>query len=144
MAQLLDARTSQNASFANSISEEILAVDTPELVGQVGLNIFNPTGIIRVQFTGTVAVEVPILPVVTAITVTVVRGTLPTDDLVYSAEQNLELSVLAPQIITFTGSDLDVPAPASNHLVYTMFISSDTIGTTRVGPESFNAAAYSD
>lgn len=144
MAQLLDARTSQNASYANSIADPITIIDTPELVGQVGLNVFDATGPIRVQMNGTVAVQVPLLPAVTGITITVVRGTLPTDTLVYSATHNLGLSVLAPQLITFTASDFEVPVPDSNQLVYTMFISSNVLGTFRVGPESFNARAYSD
>lgn len=144
MTQLLDARTSQNASYANSIAIPILIVDSPALVGQVGLNVHNASGITRVIFNGTVAMQLPLLPVVTAVTLTVVRGFLPTDPLVYSATEILDLEILGSQVLTITGSDYNVPFPISNQLVYTMFISASALGTVRVGPESFNAVAYSD
>jgi hypothetical protein len=139
LAQLIDARTSQNASYADSIVEPILVVDEPQLVGQVGLNVTEATGPVTVQFSGTVSVQLPLALV--GVTVTVVRGTEATDPLVYSTTETFSLSVLAPQVITFTGSDFEVEDPG-DELVYTMFISASLLGTVRVGPESFNAAAY--
>lgn len=37
MSQFIDARTSQNASLANSIAIPILVINTPQLFGQIGL-----------------------------------------------------------------------------------------------------------
>lgn len=140
MTALLDARTSQNASTAGSIAVPILVVDTPQLFGQVGLNLYNaPTdSTIAVQFSGVIAVQLPLALV--AITITVVRGTLPTDPVVFSQSSTFDLSVLAPQDIAFSGSDFNVPHVANQP--YTAFISSNLLGTIRVGPESFNASAY--
>lgn len=140
MAQFLDARTSQNASYANSIAVPILVVDTPQLAGRIGLSTLNAGPNIRVTFQGTIAVQVPLALV--GITITVVRGTLPTDEVVFSATQTFDLSVLAPQIISFSGADFD--PPAGNQLTYTMFISSNLLGTIRVGPETFSGIAVSD
>ncbi|PWW00801.1 hypothetical protein DFQ01_112154 [Paenibacillus cellulosilyticus] len=147
MPRLLDVRTSQNASLQQSISTPITLV--PVLFGQVGLECVNPGGIIRVQFTvtatisfpGTVATNMPIL-------FHVVRGTLISDPVVYSA--NLTVPATAPGAgpliipMSATGSDYNVPAPLNNQLTYSAFISSSSTLPSRVGPESFNAAAYSD
>lgn len=140
MTTFLDARTSQNASTANSIAIPILVVDTPQLFGQVGLNLFDaPAGTaIEVQFSGVIAVQLPLALV--GITITVVRGTLSTDPVVFSQTPTFDLSVLAPQTIAFSGSDFNVPLVPNQ--TYTAFISSNLLGTIRVGPESFNATAY--
>lgn len=140
MTRLLDARTSQNASYANSIAIPILVIDTPQLFGQVGLHTANAGSNIRVQFNGTVSVQLPLALV--GVTVTVVRGTLPTDPVVYSATTTYSLSVLAPQVINFSGADFN--PTKQNQLTYTAFISSNLLGTIRVGPESFWASAFSD
>jgi len=140
MTQVIDARTSQNASYAGSIAAPILFIGTPQLVGQIGLNTLGTTGIPRVQLTGTVSVTLPLA--LAGITVTVVRGTLPTDPLVYSATQTFDLTILAPQVITFTASDYN--PPLEPQLTYTMFVASNILGTVRVGPESFNGTLYSD
>ncbi|MBN6886583.1 hypothetical protein ACUXCC_001952 [Cytobacillus horneckiae] len=141
MTKLLDARTSQNASYANSISDPIST--TPELFARLSLNAANANGIVRTQMSGTVAVQLPLLPVISTITVTIVRGSNPSV-LIYSAENVLDTSILGPQIISFTASDFNVPIPANNNVVYTVYIQSSILGTIRVGPESFNAAIYSD
>lgn len=86
----------------------------------------------------------PLLPVLTTITVTIVRGTQPTDPVVFSASSNLDLEILGPQAFTFIGSDINVPPPTSGQLTYTAFISANLIGTVRVGPESFNGLAFAD
>ncbi|MED4618743.1 hypothetical protein ABET11_27280 [Priestia megaterium] len=143
MTTLLDARTSQNASIANSISIPINILSAPGLFGQVGLNVFTATGPIRTQLSGTVAVQLPLLPVATTITLIVVRGTSLTDPVIYSSAESLNISLLGPQLFTFTASDFNVPPPASGLLIYTAFIASNILGTVRVGPESFNAIAYS-
>lgn len=145
MARLLDARTSQNASFQQSISSS--TPTTPTLFGQLGLECLNPGGIIRVQFSATVGIAFLPNSLNTSVLIQIVRGTQSSDPLVYSAI--FFLPATAPNgntIIPFTatGSDFNVPAPPNNQLVYTAFISSNSSTPLRIGPESFNAAAYSD
>jgi hypothetical protein len=140
LAQFLDLRTSQNASYANSIAIPILVVDTPQLVGQIGLDTQNAGSDLRVELQGTIGVQLPLALV--GITITVVRGTLPTDEVVFSATQTFNLSVVAPQIISFNGSDYN--PPAAPQLTYTMYISSNLLGTIRVGPETFSGIAVSE
>jgi len=135
MTTLLDARTSQNASIANSISIPITILSAPGLFGQVGLNVLGATGPIRTQLSGTVACQLPLLPVATTITLTVVRGTSLTDPVIYSSAEALNINLLGPQLFTFTASDFNVPPPASELLIYTAFIGSNVLGTVRVGPE---------
>jgi len=140
MSQFLDARTSQNASLANSIAIPILVVDTPQLFGQIGLQTAGAGANPRVQFSGTVSLQLPLALV--SVTITIVRGTLSTDPVIYSASSTFSLSVLAPQVITFSASDFN--PPITPQLTYTAFISSNLLGTIRVGPESFDGALYSD
>lgn len=144
MATLLDARTSQNASTGNSIAIPILVINTPQMFAQTGLVMKDYTsGPVRVTFTGTVAVQLPLALV--GITITVVRGTAATHPVVYSATSTYSLSVLAPQTITFSGADYITTAPdVTGQITYTAFISSNLLGTIRVGPESFYTVAYSD
>ncbi|WP_440111002.1 hypothetical protein [Paenibacillus sp. QZ-Y1] len=140
MSQFLDARTSQNASFANSIAVPILVINTPQLFGQIGLLTEGAGANPRVQLKGTVSVQLPLALV--GITITIVRGTLPTDPLIYSATSTFSLSVLAPQVITFSANDFN--PPITPQLTYTAFVSSNLLGTIRVGPENFDGAVYSD
>ncbi|MET3940810.1 hypothetical protein ABIC22_003622 [Paenibacillus sp. PvP094] len=141
MSQFIDARTSQNASLANSIAVPILVANTPQLFGQIGLVTTAGIGANpRVQMKGTVSVQLPLALV--GITITVVRGTAPTDPIVYSATSTFSLSVLAPQVITFSADDFN--PPVLPQLTYTAFISSNLLGTIRVGPENFDGALYSD
>lgn len=140
MSVFIDGRTSQNASYANSIAIPILVVDTPQLFGQIGLNTAGVTTNPRVIMKGTIAVQLPLALV--GITITVVRGTLPTDPLVYSATSTFSLSVLAPQVITFSADDFN--PTVTDLLVYTAFVSSNLLGTIRVGPENFDGILVSD
>lgn len=140
MGVFIDGRTSQNASFANSIAIPILVVDTPQLFGQIGLNTEGAAGVPRVILNGTVSLQLPLALV--GVTITVVRGTLPTDPLVYSATSTFDLDVLAPQVISFMASDYN--PPISEQLTYTAFISSNLLGTIRVGPENFDGILISD
>ncbi|UUZ82358.1 hypothetical protein LJK88_49615 [Paenibacillus sp. P26] len=98
------------------------------------------------QFTVTSTVTIPAESGSIAVIIDIVRGTLPTDQLVYSAafiEPNSATAVT--RAFTVTGSEFDIPAPASNELVYTAFIRCpDAVTLTRNGPESFNAIAFSD
>ncbi|QYR22689.1 hypothetical protein KZ483_07005 [Paenibacillus sp. sptzw28] len=145
MARLLDARTSQNASFSSSISDTF-GMD-PELFAQVGLDCINPVGIIRVQFTATATINISAASDA-VVEIFVVRGTRSTDPQVYNAIFS-EGDNPGPlmRVFTVTGSDYNVPPPPSNLLVYTAFIRGiANLGSTltRVGPESFNAVAYCD
>lgn len=140
MGTYLDGRTSQNASFANSIAIPILVINTPQLFGQVGLITQGVTTNPRVILKGTISLSLPLA--LLGITVTIVRGTLPTDPLVYSATSTFGLSVLAPQVIAFSADDFN--PPVTPQLTYTAFVSSNLLGTVRVGPESFDAILVSD
>jgi hypothetical protein len=143
MGIFLDGRTSQNASLANSMTTPILA-GTDSLFGVVGLDVTQAVGQIRVEFNGTVAVQLPLAPVLTSVTITIVRGTQQSGFVtVYTAEQQLSLEVAGPQLVTFSGANFNPPIPASGPLVYTAFISASAVGTVRVGPESFSAIATS-
>jgi hypothetical protein len=135
-----DGRTSQNASYANSIAIPILVINTPQLFGQIGLQSLGATGTLRVQLKGTITVSLPLALV--GITISIVRGTLPTDMLVYSATSTFSLSVLAPQVITFSADDFN--PPLIPQLTYTAFVSSNLLGTVRVGPENFDGILISD
>ncbi|WP_231889961.1 hypothetical protein [Bacillus sp. SJS] len=86
--------------------------------------------------------QLPLLPVTAQATATIVRGTSPSDLAVYSAAQTLDLNIIGPQVLSFSGSDFNVPA--GGPVTYTMFLSVTGLGVTRVGPESFNAVAYTD
>ena len=140
MATFIDGRTSQNASFAGSIAVPILVINTPQVFGQIGLVTQGATGTPRVQLKGTVSVSLPLALV--GVTITIVRGTLPTDPLVYSATSTFSLSVLAPQVITFSADDFN--PPITPQLTYTAFIASNLLGTIRVGPENFDGILIAD
>ncbi|MDQ0656695.1 hypothetical protein [Paenibacillus sp. W2I17] len=140
MTTFLDARTSQNASLANSIAIPILVLNTPQLFGQIGLQTAGAGANLRVQFKGTVSVQLPLA--LAGITITIVRGTLATDPVIYSATSTFNVSVLAPQVITFSADDFN--PPLLPQLTYSAFISSNLLGTVRVGPENFDGLVVSD
>lgn len=143
VARLLDSKTSQNASYANSIAIPILVVNTPNLIAQQTLDLSTGTaGQTRVEFSGVAAVQLPLLPLATNIIVFVTRGLTSANLNVFSASQNLDLSILGPQLISFSGSDFNAPNTAN--VAYSVFIQTSALGTVRVGPESFNFTAYSD
>jgi hypothetical protein len=145
MSRFLDARTSQNASYGGSIST-VLPPNTPTSIGVVGLNVTGATGVIRVIFNGIAGIDLPDTPPPdgSVIVMAVVRGTT----LVQSALVGDVFIPLLPtdtglKVLNLTISDYNVPYPASNQLVYSLAVFS-SVGGTRVGPESFNAEAFSD
>lgn len=140
MGTYLDARTSQNASTANSIAIPILVINTPQLFGQIGLITEGVTTNPRVLLKGTISVQLPLALV--GITVRIVRGTLSTDPVVYSATSTFSLSILAPQVIAFSAADFN--PPVAPQLTYTAFVISNLLGSVRVGPESFDGILVSD
>lgn len=146
MTILLDSRTSQNASFASSLGEPFPAILTPQLFGQVGLNIGKPTGSIRVEFFSTVTILLNPGTPPTGIFIIIVRGATINDPIIYSALKTFEPFETTELVdpITTIGSDFNVPAPANNELIYSAFVSTTTLGPVRIGPESFTVTAYSD
>ncbi|CAI6079757.1 hypothetical protein [Cohnella sp. JJ-181] len=142
-ARFLESKTSQNASYANSIAIPISVINTPQLVAQQTLDLSAGTaGLTRVEFTGVMALQLPLVPVVTNITILVYRGLTTGGVLVFSASENLNVAILGPQLITIAGSDFN--APNIGNVPYTVFVTASLLGTTRVGPESFNFTAVSD
>lgn len=140
MGTYVDGRTSQNASIANSIAIPILVINTPQLFGQIGLITAGVGANPRVLLKGTVSLQLPLALV--GITITIVRGTDVTDPVVYSATSTFNLSLLAPQVIAFSADDFN--PPITDQLTYTAFVSSNLLGTIRVGPESFDGILVSD
>jgi hypothetical protein len=142
MTVLLDSRTSQNASFANSISIPITVINAGQLWAQQTLNLSGGTAFtVRVEFSGTISLQLPLIPVVTNVLILIVRGTTPSDLIIFSAAENLNTSIVGPQILSFAASDFN--APNISPITYTAFVSVSALGTTRVGPESLNLTAYS-
>ncbi len=144
MPQFLDARTSQNASYGNTISIPLPA-NTPVAIGQVGLNVTGADGNLRVQFSGIAELSFPETPPFdSVIAFSIVRGAevSPVAYALYSVSVT-EANPNAVQVVTIEASDYNVPLPPSNELVYTLYLFCTT-DATRIGIESFNAAAYSD
>ncbi|PYY29734.1 hypothetical protein [Paenibacillus illinoisensis] len=143
MTKLLDVRTSQNASYGNTVSIPLPA-NTPVAIGEVGLDATDAGGNIRVQFSGIAELAFPTSPPFdSVISISIARGT---DSLVAYALYSVSVSEANPnavQVVTINASDFNVPLPPSNELVYTLYLFC-TADATRIGMESFNAAAYSD
>jgi len=145
----LDARTSQNASHANSIN----VPTTPSYVAfaQVGLNVTgaNPSIPLRVQFQGiaTFKLSPTAFNNTNLIEIIIVRGTNPNANQIFSGIKTMVLngSENGPQEYSFAASDYNPPI-GSGLLVYTGFIRNITgnheSDVNRVGPESFDATAF--
>jgi hypothetical protein len=146
MGKFLDAQISQNISTSDAAAIPVTA--TPALFGTLGLNTTGAGANLRVQFTATAAISSLAL-VAVPITISIFRGVGPGAVLVYSAtELPIVLGVVGVLnriIITVTGADYLPPNPG--FLIYQAFINTTggvAVAPTRTGPESFNAAAYSD
>jgi hypothetical protein len=145
MSRFLDARTSQNASYGGSITTA-LPPSTPTSIGVVGLNVIGASGVIRVILNGIAGIELPAAPPPdgSVIVLAVVRGTtLIQEALVGDVVIPLLPTDTGVKILNLTISDYDVPYPSSTELVYSLAVFS-SVGGTRLGPESFNAEAFSD
>ena len=142
MAILLDQQVSQNASTAGALA---IPVDvTPALFGTLGLNTSGAGTNLRVHFTATVTVS-GLITVLTPITIFRVVDGMST--LIFSATETLPVGalILTTSVVTANGVDYQPPNPG--FLVYQAFVSTSgllEVFPTRVGPESFNAEAYSD
>ena len=145
----LDARTSQNASYANSIN--VPTTDSYQLFAQVGLNVTaaDVSIPIRVQFEGIATFKLSPFAThaVNPVEIKIVRGTDPNSPPVFSGIKTLILNgnENGPQEYTFAASDYN-PPKGSGLLVYSGFIRNITGGSesdvVRVGPESFDATAF--
>ncbi|MCP1184180.1 hypothetical protein [Paenibacillus sp. 1781tsa1] len=141
MTQFLDARTSQNAALFNSISIPIPVINTPQLFAQIGLQTAGAGANLRVSLKGTITVRLPLA--LFQVRITIVRGTVATDPIVYSANFTYGLSgLLNPEVIVFSANDYN--PPIQPQITYTAFISTNLLGTVRVGPESFDGFIVSD
>lgn len=148
MTVLIDARTSMGIAEGDP-SGEILPLDTPLLIGQIGLNIPSTTpGVIRVQFDGIAGIQLPVTPVTEAtVTLTIVDGFLATDPVVYQSlsTYNTVAESSNLNLIPLSASAYNVQAPESGLQVYSLYMSiSGTAPVLRSGPESFNGTAYTD
>ncbi|MFC4103386.1 hypothetical protein [Paenibacillus xanthanilyticus] len=143
MAIFLDSKTSQNASYANSIAIPISILGTPTLVAQQTLDLSaGNANLTRVTFSGTIALQLGLLPVATNVTIGVYRGLDTSGVLVYSASENMDINLLGPQVFSLSGSDFNAPNIAG--VPYSVFVTVTALGVTRVGPESFNFIAITD
>ncbi|MEE4577389.1 hypothetical protein [Paenibacillus polymyxa] len=144
MTRLLDARTSQNASYGNTISIPLPA-NTAVAIAELGLEVTGAGENMRVQLTGIAELAFPTTPPFdSVISFSIVRGDV--DSLVAYALYSVSVSEVNPnavQVVTSNASDYNIPLPPSNELVYTLYIFC-TADATRIGMESFNAVAYSD
>ncbi|MGQ8872394.1 hypothetical protein [Paenibacillus sp. TSA_86.1] len=141
MTQLLDARVSLNAATFNSIAIPIPVINTPTLFAQIGLLTAGAGSNPRVSLKGTITVQLPLA--LFQVRITIVRGTVATDPIIYSANYTYGLSgVLAPEVIMFSANDYN--PPLTPQITYTAFISTNLLGTVRVGPESFDGFIVSD
>lgn len=129
MGTFLDQRSSMNISASGATTITLTA--TPALFGVVGLQtrgVANPI----VDLSGTIGISS--LAGATVL-VNVVRGTLITDPIIYTAIFTPN-AVAGPQIRSFNAQDLLAPAAAQT--AYSAFISSvSTTVASRVGPEVF-------
>lgn len=143
MAILLDEQVSQNASTSGAIAIPVSA--TPELFGTLGLNVSGSRGNLRVHFTATVTVSA-LVTVLAPITIDIFRVVGGVSTLIFSVTENLPVGTLILTQSVVTANGVDYLPPNDGFLVYQAFVSTPglEIIPTRVGPESFNAEAYSD
>lgn len=144
MAIFLDQQVSQNASTAGAIAVPVST--TPELFGTLGLNTSGAGPNLRVHFTATVTVS-GLITVLTPVTITIFRVINGVSTLVFSVTESLPVGtlILTTSVVTANGVDFNPPNPG--FIVYQAFVSTPgllALFPARVGPESFNAEAYSD
>ncbi|MCA1296075.1 hypothetical protein LBW89_24000 [Paenibacillus sp. alder61] len=140
---LVDSQLSQNASTANSIS--IAASSTPALFGTLGLNTADAGPNLRVHFSATVTLSATVA-ILVPVTITIRRVINGVPTTVYTATKSLPVGTLLLTTDVITVSGIDVPPPAG-FIIYQAFVSIPAglaVTPTRVGPESFQAVAYSD
>lgn len=140
---LVDSQLSQNASFANAIS--VPASSTPALFGTLGLDTADAGSNLRVHFSATVTLSATVA-ILVPVTITINRVIGGVSTTVYTATKSLPVGTLLLTTDVITISGIDIPPP-SGFIIYQAFVSIPAglaVTPTRVGPESFQAVAYSD
>jgi hypothetical protein len=90
---------------------------------------------------GTITVQLPLA--LFRVRITIVRGTVATDPLIYSANHTFGLNgLLVPKVIMFSANDYN--PPVTPQITYTAFVTTNLLGTVRVGPENFDGFIVSD
>lgn len=142
MTRLLDARSSQNASKTGSIAYGF-PNSIPQPFARIGLLTDGAGENLRVLLKGTVTVEVPFVGGIAAsYTITIVRGELATDPVIYSSTATYDFTPESPKVITFSASDFN--PPFLPQLTYTAFVSAGQAPSFRVGPENLDGFVVSD
>ncbi|CAM3161305.1 hypothetical protein HP548_16725 [Paenibacillus taichungensis] len=149
MVKTLDARTSQGSNGQQILTPSFMN-GVPLLFAQVGLQISNPGMSIRTFFSGIVEITASQLPVNGNLVIEVYRGLGGSQQLVYRANTTvLANPFFSPCILSFSGSEYNVPAPGNGQLVYSAYATFSynpiyNVNNVRLGPESFNTTVYSD
>ncbi|MEC0372451.1 hypothetical protein [Paenibacillus chibensis] len=141
---LVDSQISQNVSTAGAVA--IPATTTPALFGTLGLNTSTAGPNLSVHFTATVTLSA-VVAVLVPVTITINRVVDGVSTTIYSATESLPVGtlLLTTDVLTITGIDLLTTNPG--FVVYQAFVSIPAglaVIPTRVGPESFEAVAFSD
>ncbi|MGC5772899.1 hypothetical protein [Paenibacillus pabuli] len=149
MVKTLDARTSQGSN-GQQVLHPSFTNGVPLLFAQVGLQVSNPGMWIRTLFSGIVEVTASELPVNGNLVIEVYRGLGSSQQLVYATGTIvLANPFFSPSVLSFTGSDFNVPPPGNGQIVYSAYAIFSynpiyNVSNVRLGPESFNATVYSD
>ncbi|GIO33777.1 hypothetical protein J2TS6_49180 [Paenibacillus albilobatus] len=142
--RLIDSQISQNVSTAGAVA--IPASTTPALFGTLGLDVAAAGPNLSVHFTATVTLSA-VVSILVPVTVTIFRVVGGVSTLIYSATETMPVGtlLLTTDVLTVTGIDLLTTNPG--FVVYQAFVSIPgglAVIPDRVGPESFEAVAYSD
>ncbi|GIP29953.1 hypothetical protein J23TS9_50830 [Paenibacillus sp. J23TS9] len=141
---LVDSQISQNVSTAGAVA--IPASTTPALFGSLGLNTAAAGPNLSVHFSATVTLSA-VVAVLVPITITIVRVVSGVSFPIYTATETLPVGTLLLTTDAFTISGVDLLTTNPEFVVYQAFISIPeglAVVPTRVGPESFQAVAFSD
>ncbi|MDH6672101.1 hypothetical protein M2277_002763 [Paenibacillus sp. LBL] len=146
MTKFLDARTSNHWPIAFPGSMERFVVDTPVMVGQVGLSVpADTTGILRTQLLGQVGFYILSEDIFAPIIqIDVMRGYLTTDPVIHTTYVQYQPSQVQSQSVSFVAADYNVTPPPTGLLVYTMYVTALVLDMGRTGAECFNASVYTD
>lgn len=143
-SRLIDTQVSQNASSTGALAIPLGAM--PALFGTLGLNTAAAGPSLRVHFTATVTVSATVA-VAVPISVTIFRVVEGVSTPVYQATETLPVGTAALTTAIVAVNGVDFEPLNSGFIVYQAFVNLPAglpIAPTRVGPESFVAAAYSD
>lgn len=121
-------------------------MDTPVLVGQVGLSVPTATlGTIRAQLQGQVGLYILSEDIFAPIIqIDVVRGMSLSDPIIHTTYVQYQPTQVQNQSVSFVAADYNVPPPPSGLLVYTLYVTALVLDIGRSGPECFNVSVYTD